>query len=61
MTNKYNKHILAAAMLMVGGAATAQNLNSAYFTDQYAFRHTMNPATVMSRTMCLFRHWVISM
>ena len=44
MTNKYNKHILAAAMLMVGGAATAQNLNSAYFTDQYAFRHTMNPA-----------------
>ena len=44
MTNKYNKHILAAAMLMVGGAAMAQNLNSAYFTDQYAFRHTMNPA-----------------
>lgn len=37
MTNKYNKHILAAAMLMVGGAAMAQNLNSAYFTDQYAF------------------------
>lgn len=31
-------------MLLTGGAAVAQNLNSAYFTDQYAFRHTMNPA-----------------
>ena len=44
MTNKYRKHILAAALLTIGGAATAQTLNSAYFTDQYAFRHTMNPA-----------------
>ncbi len=44
MTNKYSKHILAAALMMMGGAATAQTLNSSYFTDQYAFRHTMNPA-----------------
>lgn len=44
MKYRYNKHILAAAMLMAGSAATAQTLNSAYFTDQYAFRHTMNPA-----------------
>lgn len=44
MTNKYSKHILTAAMLMIGSAAMAQNLNSAYFTDNYAFRHDMNPA-----------------
>ncbi|HCD77849.1 MAG TPA: hypothetical protein DEQ27_06005 [Prevotella sp.] len=44
MKYRYNKHILAAAMLIAGSAATAQTLNSAYFTDQYAFRHTMNPA-----------------
>lgn len=31
-------------MLMIGSAAMAQNLNSAYFTDNYAFRHDMNPA-----------------
>lgn len=31
-------------MLMAGGTAMAQTLNSAYFTDQFAFRHTMNPA-----------------
>lgn len=31
-------------MLLMSGSAMAQNLNSAYFTDQYAFRHTMNPA-----------------
>ena len=31
-------------MLIAGGSAGAQNLNSAYFTDQFAFRHTMNPA-----------------
>lgn len=40
----YNRHIIAAAMLMTGGTAMAQTLNSAYFTDQFAFRHTMNPA-----------------
>ncbi len=44
MTNKFSKHILIAVASMIGGVAMAQNLNSAYFTDQYAFRHTMNPA-----------------
>ena len=44
MNNRYNKLVLAAAMVMTCGAAMAQNLNSAYFTDQYIFRHTMNPA-----------------
>ena len=38
------RHILAAAMIAVGGTMTAQTLNSAYFTDEYTFRHTMNPA-----------------
>lgn len=42
-TRKY-RYILAASMILMGGAAMAQNLNSAYFTDQFAFRHTMNPA-----------------
>ncbi len=42
--NKTYKHLLVAALLMTGGAAMAQNLNSAYFTDDYKFRHDMNPA-----------------
>lgn len=42
-TRKY-RYILAASLLMTGAAAMAQNLNSAYFTDQFTFRHTMNPA-----------------
>lgn len=35
---------MAVAITAAGGAAQAQTLNSAYFTDEYAFRHTMNPA-----------------
>lgn len=31
-------------MTAMSGAAVAQTLNSAYFTDDYKFRHTMNPA-----------------
>ena len=38
------KHLVAATLLMVGSAATAQTLNSAYFTEDYKFRHDMNPA-----------------
>ena len=34
----------AAMMLAVAGGAAAQGLNSAYFTDEYKFRHDMNPA-----------------
>ena len=44
MTGLNIKNILAASLLTVGGTAMAQNLNSAYFTDQYLFRHSMNPA-----------------
>lgn len=39
-----NKYIVAAAMMTAAGPAVAQSLNSAYFTDQYIFRHEMNPA-----------------
>ncbi len=42
--NKIYKRLPLALLLMAGGAATAQNLNSAYFTDDYKFRHDMNPA-----------------
>lgn len=44
MKPSYKKFIIAAAMTVAGGAAMAQTLNSAYFTDDYKFRHTMNPA-----------------
>lgn len=35
---------MAAAVTTLAGQAMAQGLNSAYFTDDYKFRHTMNPA-----------------
>lgn len=38
------KHLLSAVLLMTGTATMAQNLNSAYFTEDYKFRHDMNPA-----------------
>ena len=44
MMNKIYKHLVAASLLMTGGTAMAQTLNSAYFTDDYKFRHDMNPA-----------------
>lgn len=44
MKSTYRKLLLAAVIVATGGAATAQTLNSAYFTDQFTFRHTMNPA-----------------
>ena len=44
MMNKIYKHVLVASLLMMGGTAMAQTLNSAYFTDDYKFRHDMNLA-----------------
>lgn len=42
---KIYRYILTAATVIVAGdSAMAQTLNSAYFTDEYTFRHTMNPA-----------------
>lgn len=40
----FNKYFFLAAMMVAGGSATAQNLNSAYHTQDYKFRHDMNPA-----------------
>ncbi|MDO4160393.1 MAG: DUF5723 family protein [Prevotellaceae bacterium] len=44
MKLKYSKLILSAAMLLAGSNAFAQGLNSAYYTNDYKFRHDMNPA-----------------
>ena len=41
---KQKKLILVATLMLSVVTATAQSLNSAYFTDGYKFRHTMNPA-----------------
>lgn len=38
------KYLCAAALLSGSMVAKAQTLNSAYFTNDYKFRHTMNPA-----------------
>ena len=41
---KQMRIMLVATFLLSVVTATAQSLNSAYFTDGYKFRHTMNPA-----------------
>jgi hypothetical protein len=38
------KSIIAVAIWGLASVATAQNLNSGYFTDGYLYRHTLNPA-----------------
>lgn len=38
------RHILSAILIATAGTAMAQDLNSAYFTDDFKFRHDMNPA-----------------
>ena len=38
------KYIVIAAMLSMSMAAMAQALSTAYFTEGYKYRHTMNPA-----------------
>ncbi len=44
MKSIYNKVYVALAMALASGGAMAQGLNSAYYTNDYKFRHTMNPA-----------------
>lgn len=39
-----SKLLLAATMFAAGEAVMAQGLNSAYFTDDYKYRHSLNPA-----------------
>ncbi len=41
---RIGKYILAASFAAMGCNAMAQGLNSAYFIEDYKFRHTMNPA-----------------
>ena len=41
---KSKKYIVAVALLAMSAASMAQTLNSAYFTEGYKYRHTMNPA-----------------
>lgn len=40
----FSKHILALSLATMACNAMAQGLSSAYFIDDYKFRHTMNPA-----------------
>ncbi len=45
ISKQLNRVVLAVAALgATAGAASAQNLNSAYFTDGYLYRYQMNPA-----------------
>jgi hypothetical protein len=44
------RNIAVGAMLAVSLLASAQDLNSAYFTDNFTFRHDMNPAFANSHT-----------
>lgn len=39
-----SKHLLTAALMTVASSAMAQGLNSAYYTEDYKFRHDLNPA-----------------
>ena len=38
------RYILSAVLVTMAGVVTAQDLNSAYFTNDFKFRHDMNPA-----------------
>ncbi len=40
----YKRYILAIALMAQAGTLMAQEMNSAYFTDDYKYRHVMNPA-----------------
>lgn len=45
MKTSYRRLFLAAAILTTAGTTTvAQDLNSAYFTQDFMFRHSLNPA-----------------
>ena len=44
MKTSFRKYILAAALTATVGTMMAQDLNSAYFTDDFKYRHDMNAA-----------------
>lgn len=56
MKSIYNKAIVAASMLMACSGAMAQELNSAYYTEDYNFRHEMNPAYGNEHYPCTRKH-----
>src|SRR5574344_305623 len=41
---RINKYMIAVAMFAFSGAALAQGLNSGYFTNDFKYRHDLNPA-----------------
>ena len=44
MKTSFGKYILAAVLTATAGTMMAQDLNSAYFTQDFKYRHDMNPA-----------------
>ena len=42
--NSYKRALLAAVLTASVGTMMAQELNSAYFTQDYKYRHQLNPA-----------------
>ena len=44
MKQAFAKYFLAVALTASAGSMTAQILNSAYFTDDFKYRHDLNPA-----------------
>lgn len=50
----YIKSIMAVAALSISATASAQNLESGYFTDGYLYRHDMNPAIGNERNYVAF-------
>ena len=56
---RLGKYILAAIVTASCGAASAQTFNSAYFTDDFKFRHTLNPAFGNEQTISRCPHWAI--
>jgi hypothetical protein len=44
MKRAISKYLLAVALMAQAGSMMGQELNSAYFTDDFKYRHDMNPA-----------------
>ena len=44
MKTSFKRYIMAAVLTATAGTMMAQDLTSAYFTDDFKYRHDMNPA-----------------
>lgn len=53
------KQLLTVALTTVAMGAMAQSLNSAYYTEDYKFRHDLNPAMETTRTIYPFQLWAM--